>query len=193
MQQPREEPRTVTCSTCGECRNPLDLLRSGRNTLPDALASLSRGWGLKVQAADVAAGGPSEHASVRTAPRVLLPLRHPPPPMLGRPTCSNGLRCAFIPILRSLTSLCIQRCLLCPIFRHLATRTCRCPATMDVATDWWGGGGTSMTWRSGKRSLPKACRHKQSQKELSFAWGRGGTCRDGWVPVFDMTCVGAQK
>ena len=171
----------------------LDSLRSGRNTLPDALASISRGWGLIVQAADVAACGQYEHASDRTAPRVFLSLPHPPPPMLGRPTCSTGLRCAFTPVLCSLTSLFIQRCLPCPLFLHLATRTCPYPAAIDVVTDWWGGGGSSMAWRRGKRSLPKACRRKQPQKELLFAWGRGGTWRDGRVPAFDMTCVGAQK
>ena len=141
----QRSPVQSSCSTCGGCRNLLDSLRSGRNTLPDALASLSRGWGLIVQAADVAACGQYEHASDRTAPRVFLSLPHPPAPMLGRPTSSTGLRCAFIPVLCSLTSLFIQRCLSCPIFLHLATRTCRYPEAMDVVTDWWGGGGTSMT------------------------------------------------
>ena len=183
----------MSCSTRGGGRNRLDSLRSGRNTLPDARGSLSRGWGLIVQAADVAACGQYEHASDRTAPRVFLSLPHPPTHMLGRPTCSTGLRCAFVSFLSSLTSLFIRKCLPCPIFLHFARRTCRYPAAMDGVTDWWGGGGTTMTWRRGERSLPTAYRPKPPQKELSFAWGRGGTWRDGRVPAFETTCVGAQK
>jgi len=117
LQPPPERPVRSSCSTYGGCGSMLVSLSCGRNTLPDAPASLTGWWGFMVQA-DGGTAAVSMNPLRTEQQLASFPPCPAPPPLFGRATGSTGLRCALIPFLCSLTPLFTQRCPPCPIFLH---------------------------------------------------------------------------